>query len=92
MQLLFLPGAKPGFPTTWRDCMKSSCRSPDGGSSVARNTKIEPSEAAFCAWWGTGSMPIRSFQTVSEAEFSEVRRSNLRPHSSGPLAPDQPEA
>ena len=25
-----------------------------------------------------------------EGEFSEVRRSSLRPHSSGPLAPDQP--
>ena len=29
------------FP--FRDCMKSSWRSPDGGSSVAPNTKIEPS-------------------------------------------------
>src|SRR5215208_7087030 len=53
--------------------MKSSWRSPDGGSSVARNTKIEPCGAVFCAWWGTGSTPIRSFHTVSEGEFSEVR-------------------
>src|SRR5215212_7213528 len=46
--------------------MKSSWRrSPDGGSSVARNTKIEPCGAVFCAWWGTGSTPIRSFHTVS---------------------------
>jgi hypothetical protein len=59
--------------------MKSSWRSPDGGSSVARNTKIEPSEVAFCAWWGTGSMPIRSFHTVSEAELYEVRYPLARP-------------
>src|SRR5215204_6349956 len=45
--------------------MKSSWRSPDGGSSVARNTKIESCGAVFCAWWGTGSTPIRSFHTVS---------------------------
>src|SRR5829696_4690607 len=56
-----------------RDCMKSSWRSPDGGSSVAPNTKIEPSEAVFRAWWSTASTPIRSFHTVSEGEFSEVR-------------------
>src|SRR5215208_483421 len=55
-----------------RDCMKSSWRSPDGGSSVAPNTKIEPSEAVFRAWWSTASTPIRSFHTVSEGEFSEV--------------------
>src|SRR5215218_3533770 len=54
--------------------MKSSWRSPDGGSSVARNTKIEPSEAVFCAWWGTASTPIRTFHTVSEVDFYEVRR------------------
>src|SRR5215208_4583865 len=53
--------------------MKSSWRSPDGGSSVTPNTKIEPSEAVFCAWWSTASTPIRSFHTVSEGEFSEVR-------------------
>jgi len=35
--------------------MKSSWRSPDGGSSVAPRTKIEPSEAVFCAWWATDS-------------------------------------
>jgi hypothetical protein len=35
--------------------MKSSWRSPDGGSSVAPKTKIEPSEAVFCAWWATDS-------------------------------------
>src|SRR5215208_6783492 len=52
--------------------MKSSWRSPDGGSSVTPNTKIEPSEAAFCAWWSTASTPIRSFHTVSEGEFCEV--------------------
>src|SRR5215212_6655299 len=52
--------------SAWRDCMKSSWRSPDGGSSVAPNTKIEPSESAFCAWWGAASTPIRSFHTVSE--------------------------
>src|SRR5215216_5271082 len=52
--------------------MKSSWRSPDGGSSVTPNTKIEPSEAAFCAWWSTASTPIRSFHTVSEEEFCEV--------------------
>src|SRR5215208_4951115 len=45
--------------------MKSSWRSPDGGSSVAPNTKIEPSEAVFRAWWSTASTPIRSFHTVS---------------------------
>jgi hypothetical protein len=28
---------------TFRDCMNSSWRSPNGGFSVARNTKIEPS-------------------------------------------------
>jgi hypothetical protein len=55
--------------------MKSSRRSPDGGSSVAPNTKIEPSEAVLCAWWGTASTPIRSFHTVSEGEFSEVQGS-----------------
>src|SRR5215208_4788814 len=32
------------------------------------------------------------FRTVSEEEFCEVRRSNLRLHSPAPLAPDQPEA
>src|SRR5215213_9929717 len=53
--------------------MKSSWRSPDGGSSVARNTKIESCGAVFCARWGTGSTPIRSFHTVSEGVFSEVR-------------------
>src|SRR5215213_658988 len=52
--------------------MKSSWRSPDGGSSVAPNTKIEPSEAVFRAWWSTASTPIRSFHTVSEGEFCEV--------------------
>src|SRR5215217_3635467 len=52
--------------------MKSSWRSPDGGSSVAPNTKIEPSEAVLCAWWGTRSTPFRSFHTVSEGEFCEV--------------------
>src|SRR5215208_3228935 len=51
--------------SAWRDCMKSSWRSPDGGSSVAPNTKIEPSEAVFRAWWSTASTPIRSFHTVS---------------------------
>jgi hypothetical protein len=45
--------------------MKSSWRSPAGGSSVAPNTKIEPSEAVFCAWWGAGLTPIRRFHTVS---------------------------
>ena len=59
--------------TAWRDCMKSNRRSADGGSSVARNTKIEPSEAVFCAWWGNASKPIRSFHTVSEGVFSELR-------------------
>src|SRR5215217_6372975 len=58
--------------SAWRDCMKSSWRSPDGGSSVAPNTKIEPSEAVLCAWWGTRSTPFRSFHTVSEGEFCEV--------------------
>src|SRR5215218_8249791 len=53
--------------------MKSSWRSPDGGSSGARNTKIESCGAVFCARWGTGSTPIRSFHTVSEGVFSEVR-------------------
>src|SRR5687767_9737402 len=52
--------------------MKSSWRSPDGGSSVVRHTKIELCGAAFCAWWATGSTPIRSFHTVSEGKFSEV--------------------
>src|SRR5215211_4804070 len=52
------------FHTVSRDCMKSSWRSPDGGSSVARNTKIEPCGAVFCAWSGTAT-PIRSFYTVS---------------------------
>lgn len=52
--------------------MKSIRRSPDGGSSVAPNTKIEPCEAVFCAWWATASTPIQSFHTVSEGEFSEV--------------------
>ena len=37
--------------SAWRDCMKSSWRSLDGGSSVAPNTKIESSVAVFCAWW-----------------------------------------
>src|SRR5829696_7645926 len=49
--------------------MKSSWRSPDGGSSVTPNTKIEPSEAVFCAWWSTASTPIRSFHTVSPLDF-----------------------
>src|SRR5918995_6041965 len=49
----------------FRDCMKSSWRSPDGGSSVARNTEIEPSGAVFCAWWATGLRPIQCFHTVS---------------------------
>src|SRR5215208_5962182 len=53
--------------------MKSSWRSPDGGSSVAPNTKIEPSEAVFRAWWSTASTPIRSFHTVSEGAFCELR-------------------
>src|SRR5215207_7259114 len=53
--------------------MKSSWRSPDGGSSVARNTEIELCGAVLCTWWTTGSTPIRSFHTVSEEEFSEVR-------------------
>src|SRR5215207_10068458 len=53
--------------------MKSSWRSPDGGSSVARNTKIEPSEAVFCAWWGTGSTPIRSFHIVSRETVLKFR-------------------
>src|SRR5215204_6450988 len=55
--------------SAWRDCMKSSWRSPDGGSSVAPNTKIEPSEAVFRAWWSTASTPIRSFHTVSGKEI-----------------------
>src|SRR5215218_4471329 len=55
--------------SAWRDCMKSSWRSPDGGSSVAPNTKIEPSEAVLCAWWSTASTPIRSFHTVSGKEI-----------------------
>jgi hypothetical protein len=59
--------------------MKSSWRSPDGGSSVAPNTKIEPCEAAFCAWWGTGPTPIGSFHTVSEEKFYEVRDYKLAP-------------
>src|SRR5215217_5855097 len=50
---------------TFRDCMKSSWRSPDGGSSVTQNPKIEPCEAVFSARWGIGSRPIRSFHTVS---------------------------
>src|SRR5215207_2359288 len=45
--------------------MKSRWRSPDGGSYVARNTKIESCGAVLCAWWGTGSTPMRSFHTVS---------------------------
>src|SRR5918997_5340237 len=49
--------------------MKSSWRSPDGRSSVARNAEIEPCGAVFCAWWGTGSAPIRTFHTVSEKLF-----------------------
>src|SRR5829696_9300171 len=53
--------------------MKSSWRSPDGGSSVARNTEIKPCGAVFCAWWATDSTPIRSFHTVSEGEFCELR-------------------
>src|SRR5829696_4603842 len=57
--------------SAWRDCMKSSWRSPDGGSSVAPNTKIEPSEAVFRAWWSTASTPIRSFHTVSGKEILE---------------------
>src|SRR5215208_2733192 len=60
------------YPSAWRDCMKSSWRSPDGGSSVARNTEIQSCGAVFCAWWGTGSTYIRSFHTVSEGDFSEV--------------------
>src|SRR5215212_1491591 len=63
--------------------MKSSWRSPDGGSSVARNTKIEPCGAVFCAWWGTGSTPIRSFHTVSEGEFCELRRDGVLRSSFG---------
>src|SRR5215217_2438718 len=51
--------------SAWRDCMKSSWRSPDGGSSVTQNPKIEPCEAVFSARWGIGSRPIRSFHTVS---------------------------
>src|SRR5215210_6144264 len=47
------------------DCMKRSWRSPDGWSSVARNVEIEPCGAVFCAWWGSGSTPIRTFHTVS---------------------------
>jgi hypothetical protein len=35
--------------------MKGSWRSPEGGSSVAPKTKIEPSEAVICAWWATDS-------------------------------------
>src|SRR5918997_875646 len=50
--------------------MKSSWRSPDGRSSVARNAEIEPCGAVFCAWWGTGSAPIRTFHTVSEKLFA----------------------
>src|SRR5215212_8171245 len=52
--------------------MKSSWRSPGGGSSVARNTKIEHSESAFCALWGTSSTPIRGFiqsQKGNSAKF-----------------------
>src|SRR5215213_4316601 len=60
---------------TFRDCMKSSWRSPDGGSSVTPNTKIEPSEAVFCAWWSTASTPIRSFHTVSTG--SSVNKGSL---------------
>jgi hypothetical protein len=52
--------------------MKSSWRSPNGGSSVAPNTKIEPSEAVFCPWWGTGSTPIRSFHTVSSRHSGDA--------------------
>src|SRR5829696_1671784 len=70
--------------SAWRDCMKSSWRSPDGGSSVAPNTKIEPSEAVFRAWWSTASTPIRSFHTVSEGEFCELRHNGvLRSSASG---------
>src|SRR5215208_1010364 len=65
--------------------MKSSWRSPDGGSSVAPNTKIEPSEAVFRAWWSTASTPIRSFHTVSEGEFSEVRIYGVLRSSQAPL-------
>jgi hypothetical protein len=50
---------------TFRDCMKSSWRRSNGGSSVARNTEVEPCGAVFCTWWGTGSRPIRRFHTVS---------------------------
>src|SRR5215203_7379023 len=61
--------------------MKSSWRSPDGGSSVAPNTKIEPSEAVFRAWWSTASTPIRSFHTVSLR--TRVNRLEERRHISG---------
>src|SRR5215208_58027 len=69
--------------------MKSSWRSPDGGSSVAPNTKIEPSEAVFRAWWSTASTPIRSFHTVSprtRANKGKRKGRGFRPRPS-PLRP-----
>src|SRR5215213_9244367 len=59
--------------------MKSSWRSPDGGSSVTPNTKIEPSEAVFCAWWSTASTPIRSFHTVSPRLYEKVSNTDEPP-------------
>src|SRR5215203_3382527 len=68
--------------------MKSSWRSPDGGSSVARNTEIQSCGAVFCAWWGTGSTHIRSFHTVSlrlyEKWFSEYFATLARKRKSYP--------
>jgi hypothetical protein len=75
-----------------RDRMNSSRRSPDGGSSVARNTEIEFC-GPFCA---LGGLPIRLlsgvFHTVSGGTFSEVRlttivgsSSQLRLYSAGLL-------
>src|SRR5215207_60446 len=58
--------------------MKSSWRSPDGGSSVARNTEIESCGAVFCARWGTGSTSIRSFHTVSRETVRKGVRAMLR--------------
>src|ERR671920_83182 len=57
--------------------MKSSWSSPEGGSSVAPHTEIEPCGAVFCAWYSTGSTPIRSFHTVSEGSFCEVRHDGV---------------
>src|SRR5918993_3449168 len=71
--------------------MKSSWRSPDGESSVAASSKIEPCESAFCAWgYRSDAYPEFSYSLrrgVLGSSFAECCvRPPARPHTCSTLA------